>query len=173
MFAAISIYLVFAIEIVLTPLWRVGTATPDLLATAAVIWLASHKRTSDLLLVALLGLLIDASSGNRLGIHLAGMLTLGALLIAIPVGNSPRSTLGWCAWIASGVTGLQLITSLIAWCAGDFDGSLSNLVLRSAAIGIYSALLALPGALVWQRIKPRPRRVGRPEHRAWQSLATR
>jgi len=173
LFAGLTlIYLALVIEFVMAPVWRLGTVTPDLLGTLTIVWLTHHKRTRDLTSAALVGLLVDASAGDRLGIAMAAYLTIGACLVAIPAGTAPRSTLGWLGWIGAGITALHLMTALIAWCLGDTSDVPMNLLLRVLATGAYSALIAAPATLMWQRMRPRPRRVGRPEHRAWQSLAT-
>jgi rod shape-determining protein MreD len=152
----LGIYLAAVLDTALAPAWAIGPATPDLLALAAVVWALAPGKPRTFLAATAVGLLADLSAAGRLGAGMASFAVVGYVLI----GLRPRlATLpAWtkAAIVAPAVAAQVLGIGLLRRLLGEIDLGLLALAARSAAVGAYTAALALP---LWMAIEwlPQPR----------------
>lgn len=137
-------YLAAVLDTALAPAWAIGPTTPDLLALAAVVWTLAPGKPRTFLAAAAIGLFADLIAPGRLGAGTASFAIVGFGLIRL----RPRTAM-LPAWakaaivvpaVAAQVLGIGLLRRLL----GEIDLGLLALAGRSAAVGVYTAGLALP-----------------------------
>jgi rod shape-determining protein MreD len=141
---AVAAYLAAVLDTALAPAWAVGPATPDLLALAAVVWALAPGKPRTFLAAAAIGLFADLIAPGRLGAGTASFAIVGFALVRL----RPRVAM-LPAWakaaivvpaVAAQILGIGLLRRLL----GEIDLGLLALAARSAAVGVYTAGLALP-----------------------------
>ena len=153
---ALAAYLAAALDTALAPAWAVGRATPDLLALVAMLWLLAPGPPRALWGCAAVGLLADLLAPGRLGVDLACFATAGCVL----AGWRPRLVLArpWtkAAVVAVAAASIAASGGLLRRLLGEIDLSALAICGRSAAVGAYTAGLALPILMVFDWL-PQPR----------------
>ncbi|HUY90871.1 MAG TPA: rod shape-determining protein MreD [Pirellulales bacterium] len=153
---ALAAYLAAALDTALAPAWAIGRATPDLLALTAVLWLLAPGRPRPLWPAAALGLLADLLAPGRLGVGLACFAVAGYTI----AGLRPRLAYAapWlkAAVVAIAVAAIALGGGLLRRLLGELDVSGLAILGRSAAVGVYTAGVALPILMVFDWL-PQPR----------------
>jgi len=149
-------YLAAVFDTALAPVWAIGPATPDFLGLAAVLWTLAPGKPRTFLTAAAIGLLADLVSPGRLGVGMAAFAAVAYALAAMR-----GRVVIWPPWakaaaVAPAVAAQVLAIGLGRRWLGETDLGFLALAGRSAAVGAYTAGLALPllMALEWL---PRPR----------------
>ena len=153
---ALAAYLAAALDTALAPAWAIGRATPDLLALVAILWLLAPGRPRTYWACAAVGLLADLLAPGRLGVGLACFAAAGYVL----AGWRPRLIFvrPWTKAAVVAVAAASIATGggLLRRLLGEIDLSALAILGRSAAVGIYTAGLALPILMVFDWL-PQPR----------------
>jgi rod shape-determining protein MreD len=149
-------YLAAVCDTALAPVWAIGTATPDFLGLAAVVWALAPGKPRTFLAAAAVGLLADLVSPGRLGVGAAAFAVVAYALAALRGRFVTWPSWAKAAAVAPAVAAQVLAIGLGRRWLGEIDLGLLALAGRSAAVGAYTAGLALPllMALDWL---PRPR----------------
>jgi rod shape-determining protein MreD len=142
------VYLAAVAETALADVLRIGAVAPAPLCLAGVIWLLAVDRRGPFWNVAAMGLAEDLLAPGRVGPGLAAMLLVGYLVAQVrrrlaADHNLPQSLLTGAAVMLA-----ALLVALARWLLGEVPAGLLATAEQAAAVGTYTAALAIPLLLV-------------------------
>ena len=156
----IAVYLAAAADAALVDAMRVGSAAPDLLALAAIVWVLAAGGPRAFLAAGAVMLVGDLVAPGRVGLG-AGWMLLAAFGVVQLRGyvklDHPAVRV---AVVLMAVTLWATGVGLTAWLLGEATLPPATIVARAAGVGLYTAAVAVPVLMIlgWLR---EPRRRGR------------
>ena len=153
------IYLASILQIGLAPYWQIAGAGPDLLALIAALWAMKSTPWHALAAAAAIGLAGDLNSTAPLGIGVALYAVVAYGVIwwrrQVKLDRLPAQI----AVVWTGVTAITLFDLIAGRCLGQSIPSLHVAIERTAVVGLYTTMIAVPILLVvsWRRPGDDPR----------------
>jgi len=147
------VYAAAVLETSLADVVRVGRVGPDLLAVLAFVWLLAWPGSSVFWIAGVVGLASDLISPGRIGPAAACFLLVGYgvawLRARITIDHVLWHTVVVWAAVSLSAAGL----AMGRWLLGEVPAAPSVLLVRSLAVGVYSAGVSLPLLMVlgWMR----------------------
>ena len=133
----------------LVDLLQVGRVAPDLLALAAILWLLTTPASPWAPLVAgAVGLLEDLISPGNVGLGAAAFLLTAYVVVRVR-SRLRLEELPWrvlTVWLA--VTLIEVLLAAGNWLAGALAVDPGTLLVRAVGVGVYTAGVSLPVAMV-------------------------
>jgi rod shape-determining protein MreD len=142
------IYIASVLQIGLAPRWQIAGAGPDLLALIAVIWAIRSRGWHALVIAALLGLAGDLNSTTPLGIGIAVYAVTASAVIWWRRQIKLDGLAGQVAVVWASVTAITLLEFIASRCFGQSLPALHIAIERTAVIGVYTTMIAIPILLV-------------------------
>jgi rod shape-determining protein MreD len=142
------IYVASILQIGLAPRSQIAGAGPDLLALLAVIWVMKSAGWHAILIAALIGLAGDLNSTAPLGVGVAisALAAYGILWWRRQVKLEHLSVQVVVVWTS--ITAITLAETIAGLCLSQPVPSLAIAAQRTAVVGVYSTLIAVPILLV-------------------------
>jgi rod shape-determining protein MreD len=142
------VYFASILEISFAPHWQIAGAGPDLLALIAVMWTVKSTGWHALAATALVGLVCDLNSEGPLGIGMAlyAAIAYGVIWWRRQVGLDRLPAQIAVVW--TGVTAISISELAANRCLGQSVPPLSIAIERTAIVGLYTAMIAVPIVLV-------------------------
>jgi rod shape-determining protein MreD len=152
------IYLSTILQIGLAPYWQIAGTGPDLLALLAILWVVKTTGWHSLAVAALIGFGSDLNSTAPLGL---GMALYAAIAYGLVWWRRQVKLDRLSAQVAVVWAGVTVITLLELIADSGLGRSISSLRLaleRTAVVGLYTTMIAVPVLLVmsWRRDKREP-----------------
>jgi cell shape-determining protein MreD len=124
--------------------WEAFDAGPNLLVLAAFLWLTQSLTRRGLLMAALAGLVSDLNSPTPLGLGMAifGCAAYCVVWIRLRISLDGFATQLGVVWFAA--TSITLWQGIFIKCWGMSSVAWSMLVQRSALVGLYTMIVAVP-----------------------------
>ena len=148
-----AIWLAAVMDTSLAPAWSIDVVTPDLMALAALMWIFVSRHSSDPLWAGVIGLAADLVAPGHIGPGIAAFALVGYGLTAlrghVHLDNPVLQVV--CVWIA--VTLITLLITVVGGLLGDTTLNWARVFPLAAAVGAYTAGIALPLLLIlaWLR----------------------
>lgn len=142
------LYLAAALETSLGSVVRVGRATPDVLALAAVVWLLAVGGPRGFLVVGAIGLLGDLIAPGHVGLGMASFLLVGYALSRLGTKLPLDHLVVRVAVVFAAVTLTTLGTGCGRWLIGEPALPAATLFSLAAGVGVYTAGVSLPVLMV-------------------------
>ena len=143
------VYVAAVAQTSLVDLLQVGRVAPDLLALAAILWLlATPASPWGPLAAGAVGLLEDLISPGNVGLGAAAFL-LAAYVVVRVRSRLRLEELPWrvlTVWLA--VTLIEVLLAAGKWLFGELAMDPGTLVVRAVGVGVYTAGVSLPAAMV-------------------------
>jgi rod shape-determining protein MreD len=149
-------YLAAALDTALAPTWTIGRSAPDLLALTAVLWNLAPGRSRPFWPAATIGLLADLLAPGRIGASMACFALAGYALAAYNTRLGAARSWTKAAIAAVSVASIGLASGLARRLLGELELPATELLIRSAAVGLYTGGVALPILMVLDWL-PQPR----------------
>lgn len=152
------VYLASILQIGLAPHWQVAGAGPDLLALIAVLWTMKSIGWHALAAAATIGLVCDLNSTGPLGVGMALYAVIAYGVVwwrrQVRLDRLPAQI----AVVWTGVTAISISEFVASRCLGQSVPPLPIAVERTAIVGLYTAMIAVPIVLVisWRRERHDP-----------------
>ena len=145
---ALLVYVAAVLETSLVDVLRIGDAAPDLLALAAIVWLLTARGPRAFLAAGAIALAGDLLAPGRVGVGMFWMLLVGYAVTRLRarckfdylVFQVPTAFVAVTLWaIAVGASARLLGDVALPWW---------SIVVRGAAVGLYTAAVCLPVLMV-------------------------
>lgn len=147
------IWLAAVMDTSLAPAWSIGVITPDLMALAALTWIFVSHHASDPLWAGVIGLAADLIAPGHIGPGIAAFALAGYTLTALRGHMRLKNPVlqAICVWIT--VTMITLLITVAGILLGDATLNWARVFPLAAAVGAYTAGIALPLLLIlaWLR----------------------
>jgi len=152
------VYLASILQIGLARHWQIAGAGPDLLALVAVVWTMKSTSWHALAAAASIGLACDMNSTGPLGVGMALYAVIAYGVIwwrrQVRLDRLPAQI----AVVWTGVTVISISEFVANRCLGQSIPPLPIAIERTAIVGLYTAMVAVPIVLVlgWRRQRHDP-----------------
>jgi len=143
------LYIAAVLQTTMVDLVQIGPLAPDLLALAAILWvvIAAPSPWADLVAGGI-GFLEDLVSPGRVGLGAVSFLLVGYGVARLRGRFRMESMASRILTVCVGVTSIVLCVAVGRWLCGELTLALAMVLTRALGVGVYTAGVSVPVAMV-------------------------
>ena len=138
------IYVAAVVQTWFSPSWQVLEAVPNLLALVTFLWLPQVPSRRGLLMAALAGLISDLNSPLTLGVSMGAFACAAYSVVWLRQRISLDSFAAQLGVVWFGAAAVTLCQGVFIKCSGAAPAPIHLLIERSALVGLYTMIVAVP-----------------------------